>query len=651
MIELDKNIILWALFSMLLGALAVVSFIGIIRREVYIGGTKREGVAAVIWGIGYFLILATFASTPILMFKDYGYSKETMMGWSAAVLITSILFGFFWEKFIRQNYLPTYEEEDAKNVTFKNLPQNIQVNLSKDDVLNILNLEFEYQLSKNWQQIDEAAMRAFIIRKMSEKGRNLTDEAVQAVIKAEEVYLKQIGILSNKRDQGRNEQKPKQYSSGVLTPLLGTGVWRVITVIIILGVIIFGRYTIIGWFNDVFFIKEDILTEKMPIKTTLDRVGYFNILQLDYPKYAKSNDLNALTKVAFAQYFLDKKELDRAIIYIQKAMNKDDKYLPALIVYGDYLLYYKNNYDEALKQYQIAETIDRTDPTLNARLGDIYYNYLGEKEKGINYYNKALEINPKYGEVYGYFIAVYTQKGQYEKAIESYHKALRYGTGKAVVYYNAALAYKALNNLDEAERVTKISLDKNPRNVDTHILEAELYEQEGNLDKAIKLMEKIALSYPKAINAYNYLGNLYVVKGLYQQAIKTYENAVSIESDQKSKAIIYENLGLVYHNHTRQFDLAEEAFKDAIKYNPKQATTYINLGETYRVKGMLKEAAAQQRIALQLDPQNALAHNNLGYDLALQGNITEAILEFKKALQIDPDLKIAKENLDNFQKK
>lgn len=179
-------------------------------------------------------------------------------------------------------------------------------------------------------------------------------------------------------------------------------------------------------------------------------------------------------------------------------------------------------------------------------------------------------------------------------------------------------------------------------------------EELGNLDESIKLLKQAQTIEVDNIDIYDSLGIAYSKKRDYQVAVATYKKALALDlkvQDPADVSRVYENLGLAYQNGTKQFDLAEEAFKNALKYDPKQATIYINLGETYREKGMLKEAATQQRMALQFEPNNALAHNNLGYTLALQGDIAGAVGEFKKALESDPNLKIAKENLAIYQKK
>lgn len=79
----------------------------------------------------------------------------------------------------------TYYTEQAEEVTFENLPQELQERLTKSNVGLILEMKFLAD--------DE---NVFQTARMCEKqGLNVTVEDVEAVIKAEEVYLRQIGVM------------------------------------------------------------------------------------------------------------------------------------------------------------------------------------------------------------------------------------------------------------------------------------------------------------------------------------------------------------------------------------------------------------------------------------------------------------------------
>lgn len=660
LIDIDGKLIVFVLCILYIWALAFQHLIGAFKRKLYSANAPmKEGIWAIIWGLGYFFLFALFGSGFFLIFADWGFDRSIITGLFIGILIIAFPLGLLLERYFRLSYRPIYDPDQAAMVVYQQLSPTLQSLLTKDGIRLILDLEFEYQQkiglvgnvgeekTKHPIKVDVQDQNIFLVSKLREKGKNFTIEQITEVLKAEEVYLKQIGVLSNRVNQSRTEQKSKQDTLGILTVLLGRGVWRVITISIIIGAILFAKPYITLWFNDILFIKKAISVEKIPFKTALAIVPYYEQLQDNFSSYVKHDNLDSFIQISFSQYYLDQKKFDQALNRIQKTLEKDSEFLPAYTTYGHYFID-QGEIDQAIEKYQLAAQVNEDIPVVNASLCWGYYNKQ-EIRKAIDYCQKALKIDPKYGLVYGYLVRLYAQNDDYQKAVESYQKANRYGIDKSYVHYYAALAYKELNQLNEAGSSISKSLNKDPKNMDAYVLSSEIRYLQGDKKEAIEKLERVAAHNPTDAKILDYLGTLYENEGRFQEAIQTYKKALGIIDENEEKARVYESLGLVYHNHTKQFDLAEEAFKNALKYDPKQATIYINLGETYRVKGMLKEAVNQQRMALQLDPDNALAHNNLGYYLALQGNISDAIVEFKKALEIDPNLTIAKENLENFQ--
>lgn len=57
MIELDIKSVGFIFFSILLWSLAFQNLIGVFKRELYsTNSPKKEGIKAIIWGLGYFFL-------------------------------------------------------------------------------------------------------------------------------------------------------------------------------------------------------------------------------------------------------------------------------------------------------------------------------------------------------------------------------------------------------------------------------------------------------------------------------------------------------------------------------------------------------------------------------------------------------------------
>lgn len=125
------------------------------------------------------------------------------------VLIVVVILGLIGalsygqEIMLRLKGTPIYEVEEATSVTYSNLAQETKTALSKEDVRLILDLEFEFQREmgitgeKPKREIKDYTGEAteFIIQESKKKGKNFTSQQIEDVLKAEDVYLKKLGVL------------------------------------------------------------------------------------------------------------------------------------------------------------------------------------------------------------------------------------------------------------------------------------------------------------------------------------------------------------------------------------------------------------------------------------------------------------------------
>jgi len=87
----------------------------------------------------------------------------------------------------------------------------------------------------------------------------------------------------------------------------------------------------------------------------------------------------------------------------------------------------------------------------------------------------------------------------------------------------------------------------------------------------------------------------------------------------------------------RQGEMEEsrKIFDEALALLPKEAITYINLGNLFRQQRNYSDAEKMYRKAIELEPTSAFAHYDLGALLDAIGKSAEAKLEIDKAVDID----------------
>ncbi len=82
---------------------------------------------------------------------------------------------------------------------------------------------------------------------------------------------------------------------------------------------------------------------------------------------------------------------------------------------------------------------------------------------------------------------------------------------------------------------------------------------------------------------------------------------------------------------------AIEAYKQAVRVNPRFKEAYNNLAAIYADLGMFDKALMNYRKAISLDDGYALAHYNLGMTFYALGRYHEAITAFEKGEQLAPN--------------
>lgn len=107
-----------------------------------------------------------------------------------------------------------------------------------------------------------------------------------------------------------------------------------------------------------------------------------------------------------------------------------------------------------------------------------------------------------------------------------------------------------------------------------------------------------------------------------ERAVKLLWQATEIDPSY-AEAYIYLAL---YYNSRSNFGKVVDVYQKLVKFQPKEVTAYLNIGEAYMsfVPPRLEDAQPYYRKALELDPTSSFAALRLGQIYAQQGNRSEA---------------------------
>ncbi|HBG92261.1 MAG: hypothetical protein A2X54_00825 [Nitrospirae bacterium GWF2_44_13] len=312
------------------------------------------------------------------------------------------------------------------------------------------------------------------------------------------------------------------------------------------------------------------------------------------------------------------------------------------------------------------------------------YDYKWNKkdtDKAIEYYLKAVSIDPNHENALFELGYVYNEKGEYRKAIEYYNRVVALNPLAKDAFNNIGLAYSRLNDHQNAEKWYKKSLDIDPNytlalnGMGLVMWKAKKYkEAEGWYKKAIQSDPKYHMAYYNMGILYDDMKQYAESKDYYRKTIEInpgYVNAminlgIILETKDKNfsdaeywykKAseaspdnyLVYYNMGFLYSNNEfskYNIDTAIGYYQKVVTLKPDHDLSYFYMGNLYyHDKKEYSKAIAAYEKAIQLYGKDPAYNNNLGLVYEAQKEYAKAEGYYRESIKVDPSYGVAWESL------
>jgi tetratricopeptide (TPR) repeat protein len=154
----------------------------------------------------------------------------------------------------------------------------------------------------------------------------------------------------------------------------------------------------------------------------------------------------------------------------------------------------KDYYEEAIEWYKKAIKLNPDFVEAYYNMGSAYRNLNGQYEKAIEYYKKAIELKPDLVEAYlNMGVAYCNWKRQYEKAIDCYKKAIELKPNLAVAHLNMGVAYDDWDGqYEKAIKCYKKAIELEPDYTEAYFNMGLAYRQKRDEKQTIGCMKKAA---------------------------------------------------------------------------------------------------------------------------------------------------------------
>lgn len=201
-------------------------------------------------------------------------------------------------------------------------------------------------------------------------------------------------------------------------------------------------------------ILKEVITEREDVD-----VSYTN-LALIYKEQGRLMDAIDVLKLGFKQlpssyeifltyvsYLLNEGQYDEVIeVFGEKSLHRKE-YDPEIWNSLGAAYANKGDFEEAIKAYQKALSLDNDYPLALNNLGTVYLSiFLKTKdrkayEKSLQNFKKAIELNPNYASAYNGLGGAYLQAGNLDGAVQCFEKAVEINPDLGNALYNLGLAY------------------------------------------------------------------------------------------------------------------------------------------------------------------------------------------------------------------
>lgn len=157
--------------------------------------------------------------------------------------------------------------------------------------------------------------------------------------------------------------------------------------------------------------------------------------------------------------------------------------------YGHYLALIEKRTEEALAEKLRSRELDPFSALANLNVAWIYF-YIGQYERALDEYNKALEIFPDYWNLFDHLGYVLVLLGRYEEGIAALRKALLLSGNSYLVNSDLGGALALSGRKDEAQRILRELEDLATKQFVTPVAFSFVYACLGEKDQAFYFLEK-----------------------------------------------------------------------------------------------------------------------------------------------------------------
>ncbi|MFH1313411.1 MAG: tetratricopeptide repeat protein [Candidatus Eisenbacteria bacterium] len=266
----------------------------------------------------------------------------------------------------------------------------------------------------------------------------------------------------------------------------------------------------------------------------------------------------------------------------------------------------------------------------------------GDDTAAAEYFSKALEVNPAWGEAYEQLGLLKMKVADKEAAKELLTRATQVQPDMATAFRSLAMLELATGDPEAARRAIAEALRLAPYLEDSHNILGSIQRQEGDLDGAIMSFARELELNPDNWRALANLGSAHDENGDLDAAVEAYSRAVELNPEDAD--IAYALAGL--YSKMGEHGLARSVIEGLGAHVPQDVNLSYNRAVILQRDGHMEEAGTIYESILSKVPSHEGALVNLGVVYARSGQAEQARELWLRALEVNPSNETARRNLE-----
>jgi tetratricopeptide (TPR) repeat protein len=287
-------------------------------------------------------------------------------------------------------------------------------------------------------------------------------------------------------------------------------------------------------------------------------------------------------------------------------------------------------------------------------MGRVYSRH-GDTDRAVEYWTKAVEMNPRRIDVYNQMAQVAAQMDEYERAISLWNKILQVDPNASGIRNQIADAYMNLGQYDRTIETVREELKVSGDNAESYFRLGQAYQHAQRYEEAKQNYERVLALQPGHREAYygaylacarlkltdeakRYLARFKELKAEHKDAVREYDEALPSDLD-----CAYQSLAKLWfdtrtlHVYTGQTKPTEDILRAVMKLGGDSVVFLKRLAELYVSIQRAPEALTLYRRAVQIAPGDKRCHLNIGLLAVQMGMFGEAEKAFQRIITLAPD--------------